>query len=85
MALTMDVIRAIRNLRSEVNVSPGKKADAVIITNSEKAYDILNNVQSYIKSLATVDTLTLGIHLERPEQAVIKWFRVWRFSYPLRV
>ncbi|NMA01644.1 MAG: valine--tRNA ligase [Clostridia bacterium] len=84
MALTMDVIRAIRNLRSEVNVSPGKKADAVIITNSEKAYDILNNVQSYIKSLATVDTLTLGIQLERPEQAVTQVVQGVEIFLPLK-
>jgi len=71
MELTMEVIRAIRNIRSEMNVPLGKKADVIIAANSEKYYHELGDVISYITNLATIETLTLVDKLaEKPEQAV---------------
>jgi len=71
MALAMDVIRAIRNLRSEMNVPPGKEAEIIIGANKKDALETIKKAQSYIKSLAGVSELTLELTVdEKPEQAV---------------
>lgn len=70
MAIAMDVIRAIRNIRSEMNVPLGKKAAAIISANSDDAYALLEKMREYICNLATVDELTLESHLaQKPSQA----------------
>ncbi|KJS88041.1 MAG: valyl-tRNA synthetase [Peptococcaceae bacterium BICA1-8] len=71
MTLTMDIIRAIRNLRSEMNVPLGKKAEVIIVANKKDALEMIRKGQAYINSLATVSDLTLVLSLdEKPEQAV---------------
>ncbi|SMB92116.1 valyl-tRNA synthetase [Desulfonispora thiosulfatigenes DSM 11270] len=71
MNLAMEVIRTIRNLRSEVNVPLGKKADSILITHNEKSFNILMMAKEYIKSLATVDNLEIEIEMkDEPEQSV---------------
>ncbi|KJS19362.1 MAG: valyl-tRNA synthetase [Clostridiaceae bacterium BRH_c20a] len=71
MSLTMDIIRAIRNLRSEMNVPLGKKAEVIIVANKKDSLEMIRKGQAYIVSLATVSDLTLELSLdEKPEQAV---------------
>ncbi|MDK2823338.1 MAG: valyl-tRNA synthetase [Clostridia bacterium] len=71
MALIMDIIRAIRNLRSEINVLPGKEAEVVIVANKKDYLEIINKGQSYIKSLAKVSNLELELETnDKPKQAV---------------
>ncbi len=71
MNVVMDIIRAIRNMRSEMNVPPGKKADCVIAANKEEFLTMLQGTASYIKNLANLEQLDLVLSLaEKPEQAV---------------
>lgn len=70
MNAVMEAVRAIRNLRSELNVAPGKKAEAVIIAQNE---EILQNFQAgsgYIANLGSVSELTFHLSgAAKPEQA----------------
>ena len=71
MAVVMDVIRAIRNMRSEMNVPLGKKADCIIAANKEELLAVLQQTAPYIINLATLEQLNLQLTLpEKPEQAV---------------
>ena len=71
MNVVMDIIRAIRNMRSEMNVPPGKKADCVIAANKEEFLTMLQGTAPYIKNLANLEQLDLVLSLaEKPEQAV---------------
>ena len=71
MNLTIEVIRAIRNLRSEMNIPLGKKIEVIINANSKENYDYLTNTLSYIQSLASIENINLTIGLsEKPSQAV---------------
>ena len=71
MALIMDIIRAIRNLRSEMNVPLGKEAEVIVAANKPEALKIIEKGQSYIKALASVSDLNLELTLnEKPQQAV---------------
>ena len=71
MSVLMEVIKAIRNLRSEMNVPLGKKAQVVLIAQNEVALTALQKGEDYLlnlASLAQVELLSGGA--EKPEQAV---------------
>ncbi|KAB2952352.1 valine--tRNA ligase [Heliorestis acidaminivorans] len=71
MALLMELIRSARNLRAEMNVPPGKKAELILLTDEEKAQKILTEGKSYIASLATASEVSIrSIKTEKPEGAV---------------
>lgn len=71
MDVVMDVIRAIRNIRSEMNVPLGKKADVIIVANKEEFLLLLQQTANYVVNLATVDKLELVLLMEtKPEQAI---------------
>ena len=66
----MDTIKAIRNMRAEVNVAPGKKVEAHLFVTEELRATITAN-QSYINLMASVDTLVVcGMNENRPENAL---------------
>ena len=65
----MDVIRAIRNVRGELDVPPGKKIKVVLNCKSDSVVKSIISGQAYIKSLARVENLLVGVAVERPKQA----------------
>lgn len=71
MTIVMEIIRAIRNMRSEMDVPLGKKADAIIVANKEAFMPLLQQTDSYIRILGTLENLELQLSMEeKPEQAV---------------
>ncbi len=69
MELVMDVIRAIRNVRGELDVPPGKRIKVLLDCKSEPVVAAIDAGQGYIHSLARVENLVVGVAIERPEQA----------------
>jgi valyl-tRNA synthetase len=69
MEAVMDIIRAIRNIRGEMDVPPGKQIGAVLDCRSEAAVDIVKSGETYLRALARVGELSFGVGIERPEQA----------------
>lgn len=59
MTAIMDVIKAIRNMRAEVNAAPGHKAPATVLVD-EDLKAVFSSHASYIQQLGTVDNLTIG-------------------------
>ena len=59
MQLIMDIIRSVRNIRAEMNVPPGKKAEILLIT-STKEKDSLKEGEEYIRSLAQALLVTIS-------------------------
>lgn len=71
MKVVMDVIKAIRNLRSEMNVPPGKKAELILMAENQNMFNILQNGDSYIKNLAGISqTELIMVNDKKPQQAV---------------
>jgi valyl-tRNA synthetase len=68
MAFLMDVIRAIRNLRTEMNCPPGREVK-VIFHGAEVDLDFLREHQPYLRSLARVGTTDFRQSGERPKGA----------------
>jgi valyl-tRNA synthetase len=71
MNTIMDMIKAIRNMRAEVNVPPGKKSEVILqIATSELQTVFANNLQ-YVKTMATAEPVTiLAADATKPENAM---------------
>jgi len=69
MELLMEVIRAIRNIRGELDLPPGKRIAVSLDCRSEASVTAIQAGETYIKSLARVETLNIAVALEHPKQA----------------
>ena len=70
MNAIMDSIKAIRNMRAEVNANPGKKIPAIMLV-SEDLREVVAHKDSYIKLLGGIDNLELRpLNGEKPENAM---------------
>ena len=69
MEAVMEIIRAIRNIRGEMDVPPGKQVSAVLDCRSEDAVAIVQAGETYLRSLARLGELSYGVGIARPEQA----------------
>jgi valyl-tRNA synthetase len=69
MQLLMEIIRAVRNIRAEMNVPPGKKADLSLFADKDTLAVIAEGAD-YIKVLSQVDEITTAAKgSEPPPQA----------------
>mgnify|MGYP001343548045 FL=1 len=68
MGLLMNVIRAIRNIRGELDVPPGKRIAVSLDCKSEGSVAAIIAGETYLKSLARVEDLQVGVGLEHPKQ-----------------
>lgn len=69
MGLMMELIRGLRNLRAEYNVTPGRRIPAAVAAGGAAGF--LEDQRAVLCSLAKVDPdqLTIGAALEPPEQS----------------
>jgi len=61
-----DVVTAVRSIRAELNVPPGKKSDLYIKVNEPAFATLLKNHIQYFRSLARVENLHCGIDIKKP-------------------
>lgn len=69
MELVMDVIRAIRNVRGEMDVPPGRQVTVLLDCKSQRSMEILEQSRIAIMTLGKVGQLTIGQSLDRPEES----------------
>jgi valyl-tRNA synthetase len=69
MELVMEVIRAIRNIRGEMDVPPGRQIAALLLCGSQESVVVLDGAAASIRALARVNDLQVGRELARPPQA----------------
>ena len=68
MELIMSVIKAVRNIRNEMKVNPGRRIKALLAAPEEKAA-VLEEGREYLENLARIKELTIADdQLERPEK-----------------
>lgn len=58
MLAIMEIIKAVRNMRSEVNVAPGRKVPAILLA-SDELKPVVSENEAYIRQLASVDELEI--------------------------
>jgi valyl-tRNA synthetase len=70
METVQSIITAIRNIRGEMNIPPGKKINLII-----KSSEVSTHQIDYIKKLAKVDETSIGADVEKPKasaSAIVK-------------
>jgi valyl-tRNA synthetase len=72
MELVMEVVRAIRNIRGELDVAPGRKIAVSLDCRSRESVETLAEGAAYIRSLARVEKLDIGVGVERPGQSSVQ-------------
>jgi valyl-tRNA synthetase len=71
MTTIMEIIKAIRNMRAEVNVAPGKKSEVILQFASKELQEVLQVNAGYLKVLAAADPITVLEAAEgKPENAM---------------
>ncbi len=63
------VVNSIRNIRSELNVPPGKKADVHIRIDDNELGNTLNQYFDYYKGLAKIDKAVISSDVKKPSMS----------------
>lgn len=70
MTAIMETVKAIRNMRAEVNVAPGKKSKVILQVSDELRQVFIDNLQ-YVTVLASAFPATvLPVSVEKPQNAM---------------
>lgn len=70
MELLMEMIRAVRNIRAEVNVPMSKKIEMLIKPSGEAEAAILSRNEEFIKRFCGTSKLETGLHISAPDKAM---------------
>ncbi|WP_166238860.1 valine--tRNA ligase [Paenibacillus turpanensis] len=70
MELLMDVIRAVRNIRAEVNVPMSKKVELAVKPGSEEISAVLTRNRHYIERFCGTSKLDIAASMAPPEKAM---------------
>lgn len=70
MRQLMDIIRAVRNIRAEVNVSMGKKIELLIKPASASVLAVLERNVDYLRRFSNTSSLTMALDIATPDKAM---------------
>ena len=85
MTVIMDTIKAVRNIRGEMNVPPSRKAEIIIAANYEVNYGALNDGREYIEQLGAASQFTVKHTVDpKPDQAMTAITRGMEIFMPLK-
>lgn len=70
MNLLMDMIRAVRNIRAEVNVPMSKKVELIIKAGSQDTLDIISRNEHYIGRFCNTSSLESGLAPQAPDKVM---------------
>ncbi|WP_274362611.1 valine--tRNA ligase [Paenibacillus thermotolerans] len=70
MELLMGIIRAVRNVRAEVNVSLGKKIELIVKPASEETARILERNRDYVQRFCNTSALAIAADISAPDKAM---------------
>ena len=84
MEILMEVVRAIRHVRSEMNVPPGTRAKAILVAPEEEVRKLLSRWGGYVRDLARCDLEVAAGLSGRPEQAAHAVARGVEIFVPLK-
>ncbi|RKX29213.1 MAG: valine--tRNA ligase [Candidatus Zixiibacteriota bacterium] len=63
------VVTAVRSVRAELNVPPGRKSDLYVRVDNKAFSDLLQNHIEYFRSLVRVENLYTGVDIKKPPVA----------------
>jgi len=71
MQMVKDLIMAIRNIRGEMNIAPSLHVAATVKVESKKLGEHLERSETYIKTLARLNALHIGVAEAKPKSAAM--------------
>lgn len=83
MTVVQGVTREIRTIRSQFNVPPGLKISVVLSAKTQDELSIVTEYENYIKLMAKIDNLTIGVNQEKPKQTATAVFENTAIYVPL--
>ena len=83
MKLLMEAIRAVRNIRAEVNVSPGKKIELLLKPTGTEEDGIFRRNEIYVQRFSNTSALTLNPTLTAPDKAMTAIITGAELYFPL--
>jgi len=66
-----EIVVAIRTIRSELNVAPTKKIDALISIKDSSDKSLFDDLKSMIMSLTNLESLNIEMNLDKPDQSAV--------------
>ncbi|MGE5560622.1 MAG: valine--tRNA ligase [Chloroflexota bacterium] len=82
-ATLMDIVKSVRNIRAELGIAPGKKAQ-VIIHADQAGLERVRAGEQYLKTLAGVSEVVYQTGGEKPRQAMVAVVAAIEVYVPLR-
>ncbi|MDF9844017.1 valyl-tRNA synthetase [Paenibacillus sp. PastF-1] len=70
MNLLMDIIRAVRNIRAEVNVPMSKKVELIIKAGSAETLSIISRNDNYISRFCNTSSFEAGLDPQTPDKVM---------------
>lgn len=70
MNLLIDLIRAVRNIRAEVNVPMSKKIELMVKAKDQKTLNIIQSNEGYIRRFSNTSEYQSGLDLAAPDKAM---------------
>ncbi|MFD7520892.1 valine--tRNA ligase [Paenibacillus chitinolyticus] len=70
MELLMDIIRAVRNIRAEVNVPMSKKIELLVKPSGQDVETILSRNEEYLRRFCSTSELSISAELASPDKAM---------------
>ncbi|PIR01753.1 MAG: valine--tRNA ligase [Nitrospinae bacterium CG11_big_fil_rev_8_21_14_0_20_45_15] len=67
VGLLMDVVTAVRNIRGEMNLSPGLKLNVLLKTRDESVRQILDHCAASIRDLGRIEDFQYGPEITKPK------------------
>ncbi len=69
MERVQDVVYSIRNIRSEMNVPPAKRANVMVKVDHKELLETLENNKDHIVNLGKVENLKIRMRMKKPDHA----------------
>lgn len=70
MFVLMDIIRAVRNIRAEVNVPMSKKVELMLKAGDDQVLQIVTRNEIYVQRFCNTSSFTASLGLETPDKAM---------------
>lgn len=83
MEVVQGITKEIRTIRAQFNVPPGLKINAVLSAENEEELATVKAHAPYIKLMAKIDQLTIGINEQKPKQTATATFGKIAIYVPL--
>jgi valyl-tRNA synthetase len=84
MERVQEVVYSIRNIRSEMNVPPAKKASVMVKVDHKELVKILEDNKDHIINLGRVENLKIGMRIKKPDHAASAVIKDAEIFIPLK-